>query len=54
MLCGGCTGLQYIAMIGRLFEQLTVAPLVKFPTFNYNLPLFTVFKNIYQFDVVVI
>ena len=38
-------------MTGRLLEQLTVALLVKFPTFNLNLLLFIVFNNIQQFDV---
>jgi hypothetical protein len=42
-------------MTEKLLEQLTVALLVKkFPTFDYNLPLFVVFNNIQQFDVVVI
>jgi hypothetical protein len=41
-------------MTGRLLEKLTVALLVKFPTFNYNLPLFIVFNNIQQFYVIVI
>ena len=41
-------------MKGKFLEKLTVAPLFKFPTFNYNLPLFIVFIYILQFDVIVI
>jgi len=42
-------------MTGRILEQLIVALLVKnFSTFNYSLPLFIVFNNIYNFDVIVI
>jgi len=31
---------------GRFLEKLTVAVLVKFPTFNYNVTLHIVFNNI--------
>jgi len=45
MLCGGCAVLQESGMTGRLLQQLTVALLVKLPTFNYDLPLFIVVNN---------
>jgi len=34
LLYCGCFVLQYSAMTGKFLEQLTVAPLVKFPTFT--------------------
>jgi hypothetical protein len=36
---------------GRLLEKLTVALLVKFPTFKYNILLFVVLNNIQQFTL---
>jgi hypothetical protein len=37
--------LHYSEMPGSLVGQLTVALLVKFPKFNYNLPRFVQFDN---------
>ena len=53
MLFAGCTGLHWSGRTWKLLEKLTVAPLFKFPTFNYNLPLCIVFNNIHKFDVIV-
>jgi hypothetical protein len=53
LLCGGCAVLQYGVMTEKLLEKLTVAQLGKLPTLNSNLPLFIVFNNKQQFDVIV-
>ena len=54
MFYGGCAALHWSGRTWKLLEKLTVVPLFKFPTFNYNLPLCIVFNNIHKFDVIVI